>query len=149
MVGGSQPDAAAITKAGTTKRPRSATSNPPCRSNAPNPDQRWTISFAANRPRRSSISWPPDAGRAVADDRRGGCSVRLAGAPDGSSDVRHRLAGQGLAPACGQRSHLRLISRFVGNDDPRTGCPGLIEVQHLTQQLLLCGHGSSVPTGPA
>src|ERR1041384_4901043 len=59
MVGGSQPGAAAITKAGDTKRRRSATWRPPCRLNRPSPDQRWTISFAASRPRRSSTCSPP------------------------------------------------------------------------------------------
>ena len=43
------------------KTARSATSSPPCRLNTPSPDQRWTISFAASRPRRSSTCSPLSA----------------------------------------------------------------------------------------
>lgn len=92
MVGGSQDGAAALTKAGSTRRPRSATSNPPCRLNAPSPDQRWTTSFAANRPKRSSICWPPDAGKAVADDRRGAVPKARPASPRSRAALRHDAA---------------------------------------------------------
>lgn len=92
MVGGSQPGAAAITKAGSTRRPRLATSNPPCRSNAPNPDQRLTTSFAANKPRRSSISWRPDAGRAVADEQRGAVPKARPASRRSRAALRHGAA---------------------------------------------------------
>ena len=49
----------------------------------------------------------------------------------------------------GNASHLRLIDWFVGDDNARASRPGLIEVKHLSQQLLLCGHGSRVPADPA
>jgi len=54
-VGGSQSGVAAITKAGSTRRPRSTNSRPPCRLNRPSPDQCWTISSGASKRRPSSI----------------------------------------------------------------------------------------------
>jgi hypothetical protein len=69
--------------------------------------------------------------------------VRLAGALENHSEVRHRLAGQRLAPPRRQRHHLCLL----GDHDARTRGLVLIEVEDLAEQLLLCCHYPSVPVG--
>ncbi len=80
--------------------------------------------------------------------RRARLSVGVAGAPDGSRNLRHRLAGQGLPPSGRQRCRLWL-RRPGGNDDPSARCLGLVKGEDFAQQFLPCGHGPSVPAAPA
>lgn len=76
-------------------------------------------------------------------------SVRFARAPHDGGDIRHWLTGQRLPPPRRQRRHLRLLVSPGGNDNARTRSLGLIKVKDLAQQLLLRGHGLSVPVTPA